>query len=158
MSADNAGPSGSGERRRSAIFDRIRSGVSGGGTVAQRRASVEARLGGQAPHLIPERAKKDAEGRKALFVEHLKGQSATVVSVAKTDDIPEAVAAYLRGANLPMRVRMGADARLVGVASAAQVCLLQRQPESQSHLCQLLASPQPTRLLFDAPHAGFRGR
>jgi len=123
MSGENSGPDGSGARRRSAIFDRIRTGVSGGGTVAQRRAAVDARLGGQAPHLIPERAKKDAEGRKALFVEHLKGQSATVVSVAGPEDIPEAIVSYLRGANLPMRVRMGDDPRLQGVPWAKQPAL-----------------------------------
>jgi L-lactate dehydrogenase complex protein LldG len=123
MSTDSSGPDGNGARRRSTVFDRIRTGVSDGGTVSKRQAAVEARLAGQAPHLIPERAKTDAEGRKALFVAHLMGQSATVVSVAKAEDIPDAVAAYLRGANLAMRVRMGDDARLRGVPWAKQPAL-----------------------------------
>lgn len=103
------------DSRRTAMLDRIRSGVSDGGTVPQRRAAVEARLKGIAPHLIPERAKKDAAGRKALFTEHLKSQSATVVEVASDAEIPTALAGYLRSTNLPMRVRMGADQRLAGL-------------------------------------------
>ena len=110
MSAD-----GSNDERRRAMLDRIRSGISEGGTVAQRKGAVEARLAGQAPHLIPGRAKKDAAGLKALFAEHLAGQSATVLDAASEAAIPVAIAAYLRGQNLPTTLRVGADPRLAGL-------------------------------------------
>ncbi len=48
---------------------------------------------------------------------------ATVVSVASEADVPGAVATYLRGANLPMRVRMGDDARLDGLPWSSQPAL-----------------------------------
>jgi L-lactate dehydrogenase complex protein LldG len=98
--------------RRAAMLDRIRTGISAGGTVKARTTAVEARLAGQKPHLIPERARQDATGLRALFAEHLKGQSATVLHVGSEAEIPAAVASYLRNANLPMRLRMGEDARL----------------------------------------------
>ena len=101
--------------RRAQMLDRIRAGISDGGAAATRRAVVEARLKSLAPHLIPERAKKDAAGRKALFTEHLKSQSATVLDVKSDAEIPAAIAGYLRSTNLPMRLRMGDDARLAGL-------------------------------------------
>lgn len=101
--------------RRAAMLDKIRSGVSDGGTVPTRRASVEARLASQPPHLIPERAKRDAAGLKALFCEHLKAQTATVLEVKGADGVPPAIAGYLRSTNLPMRLRMGNDARLAAL-------------------------------------------
>lgn len=101
--------------RRAQMLERICAGVSDGGAAATRRAVVEARLKSLAPHLIPERAKKDAAGRKALFTEHLKSQSATVIDVKSDAEIPAAIAGYLRSTNLPMRLRMGDDARLAGL-------------------------------------------
>jgi L-lactate dehydrogenase complex protein LldG len=105
MSGDSSGA-------RQAILGRMRDRLGGGGDSAQRRAAVAERLGLEASHLLPERIKKDTAGLEALFTEHLKGQSATVVRVAADSDIPAAVAQWLRGANLPMRVRMGEDPRL----------------------------------------------
>ena len=101
--------------RRAAMFDKIRTGISDGGTVSARRDAVETRLAGQTPHLIPERAKKDRAGLVALFGEHLTGQSATVLAVKNEAEIPAAIAGYLRSTNLPMRVRMGEDARLAAL-------------------------------------------
>lgn len=107
-----SGTTGDGAGRRNTILDRIRTGIADGQTVPARRVAVEARLAGQAPHLVPERARKDAAGLKALFRQHLESQSATVIDVASATDVPAALAGFLRGANLPLRVRMGADARL----------------------------------------------
>ena len=102
----------SNDERRRQMLDRIRSGVNEGRTVKARADTSAARLQAQAPHLIPERAKKDAAGLRALFSEHLKGQSAAVIDVASDAEIPAAIAAYLRNANQPMRLRMGDDERL----------------------------------------------
>ena len=99
------------ERRR-AMLDVIRSGVNDGKPMKVRQASVATRLAGQAPHLVPERAKKDAAGLKAQFRQFLEGQTATVLDVVSMDAVPEAIAGYLRGQNLPLRVRVGSDAEL----------------------------------------------
>lgn len=102
----------SNETRRNTMLDRIRGALDAGAGAGDRQAVVAARLVGQAPHLIPERARRDAAGLRALFGEHLASQSATVIDVADEGAIPGAIAGYLRSHNLPMTVRMGADERL----------------------------------------------
>jgi L-lactate dehydrogenase complex protein LldG len=64
---------------------------------------------------VPERARKTPAGLRALFAEHLKGQSATVIDAASLAEVPVAIAGYLRSNNLPMRLRLGADQRLAGM-------------------------------------------
>lgn len=101
-----------GSDRRRTMLERIKTGLNDGTPAKVRRETVAARLAGQAAHLIPERARKDAAGLRALFIEYLQGQSATVLAVASEAEIPAAVAGYLRGTNLPMRLRHGDDAGL----------------------------------------------
>lgn len=102
------------ERRRQ-MLERIRTGLNEGQTVKTRGEAVAKRLAGHAPHLIPERANKDAAGLKALFTEHLRSQTATVVDVPSTSELPSTVANYLRSQNLPLRLRMGDDPRLAAL-------------------------------------------
>ncbi len=109
--------------RRRAMLDRIRTGLNDGVTIKTRSEAVARHLAGHAPHLIPERAKKDAPGLKALFTEHLKGQTATVLEVAAMTQLPAAIATYLRSQNLPLRLRMGADARLGALPWAREPAL-----------------------------------
>jgi L-lactate dehydrogenase complex protein LldG len=108
---------------RQAILGRMRDRLGGSADTAQRKAAVAERLGLEASHLLPERIKKDAAGLEALFAEHLKGQSATVVRVTGDSDIPSAVTQWLRSTNLPMRVRMGDDARLGSLPWAKEPAL-----------------------------------
>jgi L-lactate dehydrogenase complex protein LldG len=100
------------EDRRRQMLDRIRSALDDGTPQHVREARVRERLGGASPHLVPERARGGAAEMRAIFTEHLAAQSATVVSVASAAEVPVAVAGYLRGNNLPMRLRLGGDARL----------------------------------------------
>lgn len=74
-----------------------------------RAGAVSARLGGQPRHLIPERSRQDAAGLKALLTAQLTAGNATVVEAAGVDDVPRAIAAYLRSQNLPLRARAGSD-------------------------------------------------
>jgi L-lactate dehydrogenase complex protein LldG len=108
---------------RQAILGRMRDRLGARADGGQRSTAVAERLGLEASHLLPERVKKDAAGLEALFTEHLKGQSATVVRVAGDADIPAAVAQWLRGANLPMRLRMGEDPRIAGLPWAREPAL-----------------------------------
>ncbi len=111
--SDLSNPPGDDAARRETMLDRIRAGVNDGTAIKKRRDAVAQRLGGnQPPHLIPERAKQDAAGLKALFTQHLVGQTATVLDVATAADIPSTIAGYLRNHNLALRLRMGADDRL----------------------------------------------
>ena len=109
----SAQPASSGTAGREAMLDRIRAGVSDDTPLQKRRDAVALRLGSsQGPHLVPERAKQDAAGLKALFAQHLVGQTATVLDVATAAEIPRTIAGYLRRHNLAPRLRMGSDERL----------------------------------------------
>ena len=113
--ADNTDNAGSSADRRRMMLDRIRTGLNDGTPMRARTTAVAARLAGQKPHLIPERAQQDAAGRKTMFAAHLTGQTATVLDVAALEDVPSAVATYLRGQNLPQRLRVGADPDLANM-------------------------------------------
>ena len=76
--------------RRQEMLDRIRTGLNDGTSMKVRRAAVAQRLdGNQPPHLIPARAKQDAAGLQALFRQHLVGQTATVLDVAASAEVPD---------------------------------------------------------------------
>jgi L-lactate dehydrogenase complex protein LldG len=95
---------------RDAIFARICAGL--GATPATdeaRRAAVERRLAAHAANLVPERAATPPAGRAAQLAGFLRGQGATVLEVETAAAIPSAIAAYLRDANLPAKLRHGAD-------------------------------------------------
>ncbi len=98
--------------RREKVLGAIRTrlGNSGG-----KREAVEARIAGQARHLVPERSRQDASGLKALFAAQLRAGNATVVESASEADLPRIVASYLRGQNLPLTLRAGEDAWLRGI-------------------------------------------
>jgi L-lactate dehydrogenase complex protein LldG len=93
---------------RERVLSRIRRRMPAGNDAA-RKASVAARLANPMANLIPRRGEGDTEHRIALFSRLMAGVGGTVERIASTEDIPEAVAAYLRNRNLPARIRRGAD-------------------------------------------------
>jgi L-lactate dehydrogenase complex protein LldG len=95
--------------RRAQIFGRLKTSLSDGESLEQRRASVAERLAHRPRGLVPERARKPAAELKAMLTSYLEGQSATVIDVKSKADVPAAVAAYLRNNNLPQKLRAGAD-------------------------------------------------
>jgi L-lactate dehydrogenase complex protein LldG len=97
---------------RAQILAHIRSGLSVTSDDGSRRAIVDARLKASKPHLIPNRVAKPGANLPALLRAFLEGQSATVVRVATSNEVPSAVADFLRASNLPQRVRVGKDAFL----------------------------------------------
>lgn len=92
--------------RRDKVLGAIRSRL---GQSDGRSRTAASRIAGQAPHLVPERSRRDAAGLKELFATQLRAGNATVVAVASEADLPAAVAAYLRGQNLPLAMRAGND-------------------------------------------------
>lgn len=129
MTIDSNTPANA-ERRRQ-MLERVRTGLNDGTSMAARRDAVAKRLAGQSPHLIPERAKKDATGLKALFTEHLKGQTATVLDVARMSDLPAAIANYMRSQNLPLRLRVGDDPRLAALPWSTEPALTLKKGRAQ---------------------------
>lgn len=94
---------------REAVLGKVRRALGVSGDEPTRKAVVAAQLDDPPPNLIPARGKLDRKGRIALFCQMAERVSATTERVASPDDVPTAVAAYLRGHNLPMQVRNGAD-------------------------------------------------
>ena len=100
---------------RDEILSTIRRSLGVTGREAPRRETVEDRLARAPVGLVPERAKVEGEERLALFRAQAEGSLATVALVGSPEQVPAAVAEYLRLANLPARVRMGADPRLAAM-------------------------------------------
>lgn len=94
---------------RDAVLARVRRALGASGDEAERRRAVAARLEHPQPNLIPARGQLDREGRIALFCRMAEAVSATVERVAAADDVPAAIAAYLRKNNFPAELRAGAD-------------------------------------------------
>ncbi len=100
---------------RDVILGKIRRSLHVDGGDPGRRAIVIARLEGAPRSVIPARGQLPQEERVALFTAMAEKVSATVVRVAGEEDLPAAVAEYLRGQNLPATVRMGDDRLIAGL-------------------------------------------
>lgn len=73
------------------------------------------RLARHPRNLIPDRTDIDPASRIALFVRMAEEVNATVVRAGSVDEVPDAVADYLAGHNLPAEVRAAPDAALDAV-------------------------------------------
>lgn len=69
-------------------------------------AAVAARLAEHPRGPVPQRGQLQGEALLALFVAQAEGVSATVARVATPAEVPEAVADYLKGVNLPPKLRL----------------------------------------------------
>ena len=96
---------------RDAILNRIRSKVPKGDEAA-RRAAVDNRLAQHARNLVPARGQGDVAHRIRVFTQMMEAVGGSVEVLSDINDVPHAVAAYLRSANLPAHVRRGSDAVL----------------------------------------------
>ncbi len=81
---------------------------------------AEERLRDHPRQLIPQRGQLPAEERVALFAEMARELAATVVSVAESAAVPEAVADYLKAENLPATIRMAPDPEVRGLPWGTQ--------------------------------------
>lgn len=97
---------------RDSILNKIQGSLKANPNDAARRRAVEERLSTAPKGIIPARGQLDAAGRAALFCMMAQKLAASVERVERQEDVPAAVAAYLRAKNLPAAVRMGADTRL----------------------------------------------
>lgn len=94
---------------RDAILGRIRRSLGVTKGDPGRRAIVIARLEGSPRGVVPARGQVPPAEQKVLFRKMAEKVSATVVELASRDDVPKAIAEYLRGHNLPASVRIGED-------------------------------------------------
>jgi L-lactate dehydrogenase complex protein LldG len=102
--------------RREAVLSRVRNSLGVAGADGERRRAVEARIRARQRHRLPDRvAGRSPEQLARLFRGFLEAQSATVMEVVSDDEVPGAVAQYLRANNLPARVRAGTDGYLASL-------------------------------------------
>ena len=74
-----------------------------------RRATVDQRIAQHPRNLIPGRGIGDEAHRLAVFTEMMQAVGGSVEVLEDINDVPQAVADYLRNSNLPAHVRRGAD-------------------------------------------------
>lgn len=123
---------------RDTILAGIRRSLHTGGDDATRRTTVESRLAAHAPGRIPARGGVEGAARVDLFAVMADKVGATLERLAAVDDVPAAVAAYLRSKNLPQAIRRGADPVLAGLPFESQPQLtVTIGPSDGSHLAGL---------------------
>jgi L-lactate dehydrogenase complex protein LldG len=91
---------------RAKIMESIRRGLHRGAPDAAARAECEARLARHPTGPIPARGQLDSEGQVALFAKMAEGVAATVERLEGYEDVPAAVARYLKANNLPAESRL----------------------------------------------------
>jgi L-lactate dehydrogenase complex protein LldG len=100
---------------RGEMLARIRGRLGVRGDEPGRRGLVQSRLRNPERNLIPERAQRPRTELAKLFQTMLEKTGAKVERVRSLKALPEAIAAALRDANLPFRLRAGQDAAFDGL-------------------------------------------
>lgn len=97
---------------REAILSKLRAAAQRDGDDAAARATVKARLKIHPRGTIPARGQLDRKGLLDLFADQAAAVDATVARVSALDEVPAAVADYLRSENLPTSLKMAPDPKL----------------------------------------------
>lgn len=97
------------------------------------RAAVEARLKSPARGTVPARADLPHGAQVDLFEAMATEQAATLTRVARAEDIPAAVAEYLKSGNMAPKVRMAPDPDLQALPWDSQPLLDVEVGKAQAH-------------------------
>jgi L-lactate dehydrogenase complex protein LldG len=100
---------------RAAILGKIRSALHADAADLERRSAAAARLAEAPRHLVPVCAARPPQELVAMFKAALAAQGADLIAVARAEQVPAAVASYLREHGLPPRVRAGSDPYLAAL-------------------------------------------
>ncbi|MDI4656867.1 LutC/YkgG family protein [Xanthobacter autotrophicus] len=100
---------------RDTVFASVRRALGVTSQEAPRRQEADGRLAGHPRGLVPARAQLPAAARLALFKDMVVAAAASIDHLPSADDVPGAVASYLRGRNLPPTILRGGDARLAAL-------------------------------------------
>ena len=108
----------------------IRRGLKRGPLDGTRRVELETRLAHPLRHLIPTRAQGSHSEQVAMWIRMAEYALATVDQVARPNDAPAAVAAFLARENLPTAIVMAPDAELAALPWESQSLLhIERRAE-----------------------------
>ena len=137
---------------RRTIFAALTRQLAGRGNDDERKAAVRDRLARHPRGIIPARSKGDGAHRLALFIKMAQEVNSTVARVDDPDDVPKAVADYLRAHNLAPKIRHGDDARLAGLdwqaaAPALEVTTGPASPDDETSLTHAAAGVAETGTL-----------
>jgi L-lactate dehydrogenase complex protein LldG len=117
------------EPSRDRIFAGIRSSLGADSSTLLRRTSS------YTSNLIPARTQHEGIDLKALFIEMAETVKCSVARVAATDEVPQAIAAYLAEHNLPTDLVMAPDRRLDEIPwTAAPMLAFRRSAARESDL------------------------
>jgi L-lactate dehydrogenase complex protein LldG len=97
---------------REAIFANVKKSLRVMGDDSQRREAVAARIEKHPRGIIPARGQKPDRERMEVFRQMVESAKASIEIMDSKDDVPAAVANYLRSKNLPQSIRHGDDERL----------------------------------------------
>ena len=97
---------------REAVLGKVRRALAVSGTETDRKAVVDERLTNPVASIIPARGQLEPAARIDLFCKMAEAVQASVTRVSSADDVPEAIAGFLRQNNLPAEIRLGDDRRL----------------------------------------------
>jgi L-lactate dehydrogenase complex protein LldG len=100
---------------RDEILANIRQSLGVTGAEAPRRMAVSERLALAPAGIVPTRGQGEPSVKAATFKSEAARAQASVAEVASAADVPGEIARYLRDANLPATLRMGADQRLAAM-------------------------------------------
>jgi len=87
--------------------------------------AVEARLLSPQRNIVPQRGQLEGEELLELFIRQATTVDATLARVSSDDEVPEAVADYLKQSNLPPRIRIAPHPDLQALPWSAKAPLLQ---------------------------------
>jgi L-lactate dehydrogenase complex protein LldG len=105
---------------RDAIFANIKKSLRVSDADGLRRETVAGRLEKHPRGIIPARGQKPPPERLELFKQMVETAKATIAVLESKNDVPAAVAAYLRSKNLPQSIRCGEDERLALIPWAGE--------------------------------------
>jgi L-lactate dehydrogenase complex protein LldG len=101
---------------RDQVLGSIRRSLGVNGREAPRRKTVSDRISGHPTGVVPARGALPGPERVALFMSMVKTAAGSIERLAVPEDVPAAIATFLRAHNLPPMLRRGDDPRLAGLA------------------------------------------
>ncbi len=117
---------------KEAILGAIRRGLKRGPLPGDQAAMLQGRMAHPPRHLIPARSQVPRPEQIALLVRNIEKEFGTVARVPDGDEVPEAVASYLAGQNLPSHLVMAPHPELRAIPWSARPLLLIREGRAES--------------------------
>ena len=97
---------------RERVLGELRAALGRGPQEAAAAEAVRRRLEHPPANVIPARGQLDLAGRIELFIEEAERVDATTARIGHWDQVPSAIAAYLKRMNLPASLRIASDPSL----------------------------------------------